>query len=141
MDHNFENLIGYNFNEISRKITASTNKALQKIGITFPQYRVISRLWLKGELTQTDLCNLLGISAATLTGIIQILENKKLITRKTDDSDKRAKKIAITAQGIEMRNAAFKIILESENELIDILPEEESKLLLKWIKIVNSKLK
>ena len=64
-----------------------------------------------------------------------------MITRKTDDSDKRAKKIAITAQGIEMRNAAFKIILESENELIDILPEEESKLLLKWIKIVNSKLK
>jgi len=141
MKKNFDNLIGYNLNEISRKISASTNKALQEIGITFPQYRVISRLWLKGELTQTDLCSLLGISAATLTGILQILESKNLITRKTDISDKRAKKIAITAHGIDVRNDAFKIILESENELINILPEEETKLLLKWLKVLNSKLK
>lgn len=136
----FDDLLGYNLIEIARKVNVLMNKELENIGITFPQYRLISRLWLEGELTQKELHELLSISAATLTPMIKTLEKKGLIVRKTDKNDGRSNKISITDLGVELRNQAFETVMNFEKQYFNTMQKEETQLLLKWLKKINSEL-
>ena len=137
MKQGFDDLYGYNFIEIARKVNVLTNKELEHLDITFPQYRVVSQLWLEGELTQKDLHEYLTLAPATLTPIIKLLEKKNWITRNVDENDGRAKKIKLTETGIEVRNKAFEVIMKIENQLFRQLPKEENQLFLKWLKELN----
>lgn len=137
MKKGFDDLLGYNFIEIARKVNVLMNKELESLGITFPQYRVISRLWLEGELTQKQLHEYLTLSPATLTPMIKLLEKKGWVTRTVDAEDARAKKIKLTEQGVAIRNQAFKRIMTFEASYFRSLPAEETQLLLKWLKGIN----
>lgn len=137
MKQGFDDLLGYNFIEIARKVNVLMNKDLEALGITFPQYRVISRLWLEGELTQKELHEFLTLSPATLTPIIKLLEKKQWVTRTVDAEDARAKKIKLTKAGVVVRNEAFKVIMDFEETYFHAMPKEETQLLLKWLKKIN----
>lgn len=136
----YEELFGFNFIEIARKIHVVVNKRLEAVEITFPQYRVISRLWLEEEMTQKSLGDALTLTSATLTPIIQLMEKKGWVVRTLDLTDTRSKKIRLTDQGIKIRNAAFEIVMAYEHKELSILPEEEAALLLKWLRLVNANL-
>lgn len=141
MKQGFDDLIGFNFIEIYRKIHSSINRELlNDIGITFPQYRVISRLWLEEILTQKELCDLLSITPATLTAMIKILEQKNWIKRTGLKDDGRVKMIQLTLEGVGIRNRGFEVITRYENDNLMFLPEEERKLFLKWLKMFNDNL-
>lgn len=141
MKHGFDDLIGYNLIEIYRKIHLTVNKdLLEEVGITFPQYRVLSRLWLNEEMTQKELSELLTIAPATLTAMIVLLEKKGLVSRTGLEDDKRVKMIKLTDSGADIRSRGFEIITKYENETLNILPKEESELFLKWLKMFNDKL-
>ena len=137
MKQGFDDLLGYNIIEIARKVNVLMNKKLEFLDITFPQYRIISRLWLKGELTQKELHEYLSITPATLTPMIKLLEKKNLIKRKVDMEDARSKKITLTDRGIEVREKAFGVIMDFEEDKLQTMGPEETQLLIKWLKSVN----
>lgn len=136
----YDDLFGFNLIEIARKIHVVVNKRLEEIGITFPQYRVVSRLWLEEELTQKELGDLLTLTSATLTPMIQLLEKKGWVVRSTDLADTRSKKIRLTQEGVAIRNRAFEIVMDYEREELEILPDEEAALMLKWLRSLNAHL-
>lgn len=137
MKEGFDNLLGYNIIEIARKINILMNKELEFLDITFPQYRIISRLWLEEELTQKELHEFLSITPATLTPMIKLLEKKKLVERKVDVEDARSKKITLTELGKKVREKSFEVIMRYEKEELQILDTEKTELLIKWLKSVN----
>lgn len=137
MKEGFDNLLGYNIIEIARKLNTLMNKKLEFLDITFPQYRIISRLWLEEELTQKELHEFLSITPATLTPMIKLLENKKLLERKVDTEDARSKKITLTKLGKEVREKAFEVIMEYEKESLQILDHENTEYLVGWLKSIN----
>jgi len=64
----------------------------------------------------SDIAPQLGTESTSLSRIIQSLEEKKLIQRKPDKTDKRRIKILLTAKGKEQKEKA-KSIVRSFNEL------------------------
>ena len=138
MNRGYDHLLGFNLIEISRKIQVAVSKRLEPLGITFPQYRVISRLWVEEEMTQKALGEVLTLSAATLTPMLQLMEKKGWMLRTTDELDTRSKLIRLTEAGIEIRQKAFDVIMAYELEVLRVLPEEESALLLKWLRQINA---
>lgn len=141
MHEGYDHLIGFNLIEIARKIQVTVHKQLEPLGITFPQYRVVSRLWLEGEITQRALGEMLTLSAATLTPMVQLMEKKGWIQRATDAADTRAKKIRLTEEGAQIRLRAFEVVMAYEREVLGFFPEEEAALMLKWLRQLNAHLK
>lgn len=140
MNQGYDHLFGFNLIEIARKIQVAVNKRLESVGITFPQYRVISRLWLEEALTQKELGDLLTLTPATLTPMIQLMEKKGWVQRVTDEADTRAKIIRLTPEGAAVRHKAFEVVLAYEREELEFLPPEEAALMLKWLREMNQRL-
>lgn len=141
MKRGYDHLMGFNFIEIARKIQVAVSKQLEPLGITFAQYRVVSRLWVEEEMTQKALGDVLTLSAATLTPMLQLMEKKGWIQRTTDELDTRSKKIRLTEAGMEIRERAFEVVMAYEREELRFLQEEESGLMLKWLRQINEHLK
>lgn len=140
MEQGYDHLMGFNFIEIARKIQVAVSKRMEPLGITFAQYRVVSRLWLEEEMTQKALGDMLTLTAATLTPMLQLMERKGWILRTTDELDTRSKKIRLTAEGVEIRHQAFGVVMAYEREALGVLPEEEARLMLKWLRLINAHL-
>lgn len=138
--NSYDHLLGYNFIEISKKINTLITKELLKIGITFPQYRVLSRLYINNGLTQSDLVGILSLTAPTLSPVISLLEKKGWVTRQVDTKDARTKIIKITEEGIQKRHEAFEIVMDFEKNRLDILAAQDSKQLLAWLNHINATL-
>lgn len=81
------------------------------------QGKILKILAKQQEINQKELQEILGIESGSMSELVIKLEQKGLITRTKDETDKRMTKLTITEQG-----------LESSKEL-EIRDEEENKLL------------
>lgn len=80
----------------------------------------------RGEkLTQRDLERVLDISNPTVTGILNRLEAKGLITRVPCQHDARSKYIEVTNRAIGLEIEIRKTFENSEKELLSSLTDEE----------------
>lgn len=70
--------------------------------ITPPQYAVLLTLRERPSITQTHLGTLTGIDLATLTPLVRALEDRRLLTRRTDDTNRRRKILELTDEGAEV---------------------------------------
>jgi DNA-binding MarR family transcriptional regulator len=78
-------------------------------------------LWLDdvGPARQTDMAAFFGVGKPTLSRQLRLLERLNLITRTVDDTDRRAQRLTLTAEGAarlravrEARRASFRTLLE-----------------------------
>ncbi|WP_353471845.1 MarR family transcriptional regulator [Salipiger sp. H15] len=77
---------------------------LEKLGLTYPQYLVMSALWSATEPpTVGMLSRQLQLESSTLTPLLKRLEATGLLTRRRDAEDERQVRIALTAAGQEMQ--------------------------------------
>lgn len=77
---------------------------LEPLGLTYPQYLVLSALWTfdapptVGEITRT-----VQLESNTLTPLLKRLEAMGLLERNRDPADERQVRVALTAEGEDMR--------------------------------------
>lgn len=95
-------------------------KALEAIGITHPQFVLLaSLLWLsgrKGSVTQADLSQHSKIDPMTTSTVMRMLEKKGFVTRQEHQTDTRAKRVTLTAKGLETTKKAIGIIEAFDKE-------------------------
>jgi len=140
MSQEFSTQLGYYIHEIAKKSTITFNQEFENLGITFSQFRVLNTLWKRGGLTQKEIHELICVKPSTLTGIIDILEKKGLVIRKSDDDDARVKRIYLTDEGRNLKEDSWKIITEFNNKIDEVLSSEEQALMGKWLKSILEKI-
>ena len=69
----------------------------KRFGLTGPQALVMRTLLKHGPMSSADLSNALYVTASNLTGIVDRLEQKGLVTRTDKPSDRRVRLLALTA--------------------------------------------
>ena len=72
-------------------------------GLTPPQYSVLHLLWERDERPFKEFAEFLQCSRATITGIIDTLERKGLVVRKTNPEDRRSLLATLTDEGRNMQ--------------------------------------
>ena len=72
-------------------------------GLTPPQYAVLHLLWEQDERPFKEFADFLVCSRATITGIIDTLERKGLVERKTNPEDRRSLLATLTEEGRSMQ--------------------------------------
>ncbi|MBE9638415.1 MarR family transcriptional regulator [Salipiger pacificus] len=78
---------------------------LEKLGLTYPQYLVMSALWsAEAPPTVGLLSRQLQLESSTLTPLLKRLEAMGLLTRRRDAEDERQVRITLTEDGQQMRD-------------------------------------
>jgi MarR family transcriptional regulator, organic hydroperoxide resistance regulator len=90
----------------SRAATGFYRPALERIGLTYPQYLVMLVLWEHQERSVKDIGTALMLDSGTLSPVLKRLEGAGLVTRRRDEHDERSVLVALTPRGDRLRAEA-----------------------------------
>jgi len=80
--------------------------ALEEIGLTYPQYLVMTSLWTEDRQGVGQLADRLSLESSTLTPLLQRLETAGLVDRQRDPGNERRVVISLTEAGTALRSKA-----------------------------------
>jgi DNA-binding MarR family transcriptional regulator len=72
---------------------------LDRLGLTYPQYLVLSVLWEGDDQTITAIASRLDLEPSTITPLMKRLEQAGHVVRKRNPADERQVKVLLTDQG------------------------------------------
>lgn len=104
---NLENQLCFALYAASRAITGTYRDELSRLGLTYPQYLVLTVLWENDALSLTTIGRHLRLDSGTLTPLVKRLEAMALVTRNRRSTDEREIEIALTDAGRALKTAAF----------------------------------
>ena len=128
--------IGAQIHMLSRKIKRKLDEAFVSYGITGVQaimLKFINDKSREGKVYAKDIESEFDMRRATIAGILQLLEQNKLITRKAEGSDARLKEITITKKALEIINNVDSSSAELEKRLEKNMSKEERENFLKTL--------
>ncbi len=127
----FENNLARQVGRLSHLMGQRLNAGLQAqdLGITADQFRLLTHLWRTDGLSQQQLAVQLGRDRATVTRMVDLLEDQLIITRIPDRDDKRSNLIYLTKKGQQLEIPAAQcgqVVLDQAT--LGFAPEEEALL-------------
>jgi DNA-binding MarR family transcriptional regulator len=98
----------------------------RKAGLSGTDHKFLGLIIQHGEMTAGELSKITGLTTGAVTGLIDRLENKKLVKRQFDKDDRRKVKIVPNQQNtMKLLEPLFKELQEKTLKLISTLSESE----------------
>ena len=116
--------------QIIRSIDIRSKRLVKQFGLTGPQLIILQEVARAEEITASELAKAISLSQPTVTGILERLEKRALITRRRSNSDRRRVKVSATAVGRQLLEAAPPLMQESFVEQFDRLQNWEQHMIL-----------
>ena len=104
-----EDLICFALYSAGHAMTRAYAPHLKSLGLTYPQYILLTALWDQDGQTNKDLCTKLMLDPGTLTPLVKRLERDGLVTRSRGKKDERQVFVRLTARGHDLRAQAPEI--------------------------------
>ncbi len=89
-------VLGFLVYDVARGFTNAYSTLMSPLGLTRPQARVLACVLRYPGITQVDLAEYIGVGRMAMSGLIDRMESKDLVSRSDDPSDKRVKRIFLT---------------------------------------------
>ncbi len=129
--------------EVARRLRrAAEELLLERFELSISMLGVIGRLALADERTLrlTQLAQAMGLSLSRVSRVIDLLEQRGLLERRTCPSDARATNVMLTDRGSELTERAqrelFAFVQDAFVELLE--PEETSTLAAVFTRIIDA---
>jgi DNA-binding MarR family transcriptional regulator len=119
---------------------ALAEKLWSEIGLHVGQDMVLRQLWPAEGCTQSELADRLCIQPATVTKMLQRMEQTKLIQRRGDPEDQRVSRVYLTDQGRALLEPYEEAWAKLEDYTIKGLSLEERVLLRRLLMQVHDNL-
>ena len=110
------------------------DEAFAAHGITGPQAMVMRHVWQHAGIEQRTLQDRLGVTSATLTGIVDGLVERELVERRLSAEDARVKQLFLTERGQIVSDELGGTIPRLESQLVEGFSRAEQALLRDWLK-------
>ncbi|MDR1294450.1 MAG: MarR family winged helix-turn-helix transcriptional regulator [Bifidobacteriaceae bacterium] len=101
--------------------------------LTPQQIKTVGALTLGGPTRSSDLAETLGVSRATVSGLLDRLEQAGCVTRTTDPRDARGRIAEVTPEGRRCLRDAFNSVSLMKDEIIAMLSEEDLRALIQGL--------
>jgi DNA-binding MarR family transcriptional regulator len=98
------------FFEIGMEQRTKVGAALNRLGLSFPQAHALRLLDPEEPLPMSALAERLICDASNVTGIVDRLEARGLVERRSAEGDRRVKALTITPTGVELRGVVMEIM-------------------------------
>lgn len=92
-------MICFSLYSATHAMQASYKPLLDQIGLTYPQYLVLTALWQQDAQTVGQIGQSLQLESNTLTPLLKRMEAQGLLTRARSNEDERQVKISLTEAG------------------------------------------
>lgn len=90
--------LGFLLHDVARLMRWEFERKAQNTGLTRSQWRLLLHLARDDGMQQKQLVRILDVTAITLTGLLDRLERDGWIQRRDDHTDRRAKRVYLTAR-------------------------------------------
>ncbi len=100
---------------------------LHKVGLTPPQFYVLATIGYAGGLPFGEIGAKMMVTVSNLTGIVDRLEEKKLVLRKRDENDRRVVHVVLTEKGAKLYKSTLPLFEKSVGEIFSILDSAQQK--------------
>ncbi|MET3528689.1 MarR family winged helix-turn-helix transcriptional regulator [Phenylobacterium koreense] len=98
-DLTLEDQLCYSLYATSMAINRIYKPLLDRLGITYPQYLVLSALWEEDGRTVGAIAERLSLESSTITPLVKRLEMASLVTRARQADDERRVLVSLTDRG------------------------------------------
>jgi DNA-binding MarR family transcriptional regulator len=105
---------------------AVTGEAAAKHGVTLRDHIVLSALHLSPGMTQVELGRAVGMDKTTLTSELDRLEGLGLVKRSIDPRDRRARTLAVTEPGEQVRQRVSAEATRAERATLSAFSEADA---------------
>ena len=116
------------------------DEELSEFNLTTSQFEILGYLYQTDGLEQKQLQICTGVRAATLTGILDKLETRDLISRIPSDEDGRAKIVRMRPEGAALFAQLFDTMHRFEDKMLLGFSIAERALLTDWLERVAANL-
>ena len=125
---------------MQKRMRRQMSAALDRDDITLEQYVVLYNLVDQDGINQKSLSHKVDKDHATLARILDILENRGYVVRRTTEKDRRAFLVFITEEGKKKVKEIAKRLAVVHNEIVEGIPLERVDLFIELIKQMNQNL-
>lgn len=126
MDENIGTMLG----QVSRLLRRSFDARARGIGVTRPQWQVLSLLVQYSGINQGGLAELLDVEPITLGRMIDRLQDAQMVERRPDPADRRAWRLFLTDKGLDLLEKLKPLALEAYEEALEgVSPDERAAIM------------
>jgi DNA-binding MarR family transcriptional regulator len=100
---------------------------LEKAGLTPPQFYVLATIGYAGGLPFGEIGVKMMVTVSNLTGIVDRLEEKKLVLRKRDENDRRVVHVVLTDKGARLYKTTIPLFEQSLAKIFAGLGKADQK--------------
>lgn len=136
MDENIGTLLA----QVSRLLRRSFDERARGIGVTRPQWQVLSLLLIHAGSNQGALAEMLEVEPITLGRMIDRLQEAELVERRADPADRRAWRIFLTERGENLLDMLRPFGLETLSQAFEGVSKADSEVLMATLLRVRSNL-
>jgi DNA-binding MarR family transcriptional regulator len=122
------------FNLLSHK---KLEADLEKQGLTPPQFYVLATIGYAGGLPFGEIGAKMMVTVSNLTGIVDRLEEKKLVSRKRDEHDRRVVHVVLTDKGAKLYKSTIPLFEKSISGIFTSLDKAQQKELSALLRKLN----
>ncbi len=93
---NLERNFGFILHDVARRLRTTYDRRVRELGLTRSQWWVLTHLFRKDGITQSELAETLELEKPSLGRLLDRLEAKGWVRREMDARDRRAKRVFLT---------------------------------------------
>lgn len=120
---------GRRIGSIRRHLRRELEAAAVQHDITATQFQVLRRLWSGEGMNAQNLAKEAHLDAATMTGVLDRLEAKKLVKRARHESDRRAVRVVLTDEGRALEKPLMAIVKQLNHHALLGFNDDEREVL------------
>ncbi|MDD2619130.1 MAG: MarR family transcriptional regulator [Syntrophomonadaceae bacterium] len=102
---------------------------LLPLGVTPGQYGVLKCLWDENGQTVKQIAERLYLDSSTVTGILDRMENRGMIEKKSDPKDRRALQVLLTKKGRDLEGPVTQAIINANQKAVREMDKNQSEAL------------
>lgn len=125
--------LGYKVKLVSQLMYRDFLEHLEPYGLTPFHYLVLCCLWEEDGLSTSGIADKLKQLGATLTGVVDRMENRNLVYRERDPGDRRIVRIWLTDEGKRLMHVLPPIGAETIKKATKGISEAEQEAMLKLL--------
>lgn len=122
--------LGYKVKLVSQLMYRDFLERLEPYGLTPFHYLVLCCLWEEDGLSTSGIADKLKQLGATLTGVVDRMENRNLVYRERDLGDRRIVRIWLTEEGKQLMHVLPAIGVETIEKATDGIPKAQQEAVL-----------
>lgn len=131
---NYQDVILFVLSKANQKVYATFKSRLVPYNLTPVQALVLHALYDEEGISSGELGKRLGLDSATLSGVLDRMEENEWIIRNAFKEDKRVVNIFLMEKSHQIRNRFLKETSELNQEILSVFSMEERLLFVRMLK-------